>query len=756
MMKPVHSRRSAVALLFCTVLISACSGSGSDPDSEPSATQVPVVSGVPLETEAPVEFVAPPESGLSTELDVVNSDTGGDVVGNSGNDMALENDDGVEESAITDTTAVDSVDVDEIDESDPAPESADQPSNETGLDSVTTEIAETSEQAEPTPAIVDTGTQVIGFGSMPGGLLPFVETRVPLQQERYQSLAPEVQASLAPDCLLTGSSPIICYRSEDRSLSGVNFDGTPRWSFVLPGDNATNRIEGLELIGFANFAIIANITVNPAEPRQEVSIFGVNGGFLNTYPLFENLRDFDGQAGTSKMAVNIQGEPLLSLGVFNNFSFGIDSTRLVVAGNYYNLIDGGDPAQLNDWRHTGVIIETLNTSTAQRLSAQMIPGALISNAAEESLTRSITGASDNTVRLVLNDRIFEMDMLVLDSLPPSFTVGSELLAATMHQRIPTMIEAVSRDYSFISRGLLNLAPEPALLPGESNCEFPTDAPLGQAVQCTVSTDSVSTACSVSGEITDRITSERNFAPGTGSWIVWTRTLDFDQCVSGSDSVNPAYRPFADGTLVIRDYEGAIRRGFLDEELVTYVDVTRASTPIVPGDDTRIEDRINGSFRTADLATDFGGPSREIESNIESYVRNLIPIPSRGQFEFNELTPASTTSVSNQQFQSTEMLSEITPSLELSGSVRIDYDENLSLVHELSLTQAPWVANGFVLSTSVVDSNGVSLDVSTNEFPDQRDPTTVLQAVFQSTPDQTVTYTFPLEGLEIPWGNIPAL
>jgi len=48
MMKPVHSRRSAVALLFCTVLISACSGSGSDPDSEPSATQVPVVSDVPL------------------------------------------------------------------------------------------------------------------------------------------------------------------------------------------------------------------------------------------------------------------------------------------------------------------------------------------------------------------------------------------------------------------------------------------------------------------------------------------------------------------------------------------------------------------------------------------------------------------------------------------------------------------------------------------------------------------------------------
>ena len=745
--------RYTLVLLVSMWLVAACSGSDSGAVSTAAVDTVPGVPGLQSVPESSdslpaVESEAPVSNAVNEVNDVI------EVADDSANVDSLE----MDEPVLDDTTneVNDSIAID-------APAIETSSDNDTGAITITTmeeipveevvqeEVVQEEVVQETTPTIPAASGQSPGFGSIPGGSLPFVETSVPRQDERYNELAPELQAVFTPDCLFTGNSPVICYRAEDRLLSASLFDGAPFWSFNLPGDNTTNRIEGLEQTGFNSFAIIANVTLDPAEPRQEVSYFDLRGEFQNTFPLFENLRELDGESGSSQVAVNIQGEPLLSLGVFNNFSFGIDSTRLVVAGNYYQLIDGGDPAQLNDWRHTGVIINVIDTVNAERLSVQLIPDAVISNPAEERLD-----SSGNEVRLVLADQIFAVDMLGLDNLPPNFNSSEPLNAANIHQHIPSTLLTLSENYSDIRDRIISVASEPSLLPGESNCEFPTDGPLGQAMQCTATTDILRTACSISGEYTDQVTSERNFAPGTGEWVIWTRELEFNNCIEDNVANTDAFRPIYNGSIATRRHDGAVRRGNLNEEVTTFVGVTTAFTPISPGQDTRFEESISGIYRQADSFSDFGGPMREIEINLDSYELKSFLIPIRGQFNVNELPVSSSRSVSNHQFTSTEMISDTAPSLTLNGSLDQVFNNGVSLSYELSLSQAPWLTNGIEGTMSVTQSTGANLQLSSIDFPSENDPTAVFEVVFQSASGETASYQLPTEGLHIPWGSTPAL
>lgn len=616
---------------------------------------------------------------------------------------------------------------------------------------------------EPAPD-TDTDTDPVtnsqggpGFGSDPNGLLPFVQTTVTPDVEEFQNLSAELQAALSPECLLTGiSSPVLCYVPTTRTLSAVSFDGTPQWSFPLPGSNATNRIEGLEQISFANVAIVANVTTDPSRPRQEISIFTVNGRFIGTYPLFDALRELNTEPGNSRLAVNIQGEPTLSLGVFNNFQQGSDSTRLVVAGNYYRLINGGDPTQITDWAHSGVVINTISTNTllsadpAPRISAQFIPGAVISDAAVEFLDR--TG---NTVQLVLNDESFEADMLRLDNLPPSFNSGQPLNASTMHLRIPDALRTVESNsvYSALSAQLLSAAGAPSLTPGIPQCEPESGLPSGQSLQCTAVTPQTETSC-FSGNFTDQISSERHASPEIGDWIIWTRTLVFNQCVG--DNPQEARRSFRNGTLEIRRYDGDIENGTLNEEVTTFTNVASAFTPIVAGDDTRFESSVTGSIREAASTGNFAGLQEESSINISNYELRSIFIPGRGQTPFEELSVTDVITVTNHQFSSTEIVSTGAPDLRLSGSLNASYGTGVSLDIELSLTQAPSFANNIGGFLSVVQADGAAIRVSANEQVIEQHSGAALDAVFQSATGEPQAYTFPTEGLTIPWGSTPAL
>ena len=113
-------------------------------------------------------------------------------------------------------------------------------------------------------------------------------------------------------------------------------------------------------------------------------------------------------------------------------------------------------------------------------------------------------------------------------------------------------------------------------------------------------------------------------------------------------------------------------------------------------------------------------------------------------------------VTNHLYTSVEGVSETAPSLSLNGSLNVDFGGAESFSYELSLFDPPNPSAGLTGSMSVLQSNGARLDLTPDEQFVGADPTTALNAVFQSPDGATQSYTLPIEGLYIPWGNLPAL
>jgi len=89
-----------------------------------------------------------------------------------------------------------------------------------------------------------------------------------------------------------------CVYPESRSFVASNADGTEWWSFVLPGDNATNEIEAVFLYGDkvglladtvpgAQFQDAASSKFNP----YEISLFERHGEFIYTVSLLQDMNE---------------------------------------------------------------------------------------------------------------------------------------------------------------------------------------------------------------------------------------------------------------------------------------------------------------------------------------------------------------------------------------------------------------------------------------------------------------------------------
>ncbi len=677
-----------------------------------------------------------------------------------------------DDTAIAPAPVAEQIDPNEVDETDEVV-GADEPVEADAINEViaSPEVIESSDelpQNSDSESIANLQGS-LGFGSSPDGLLPFVQTEVVPDSEAYQNLRAEVQAVLSPECLLAGTGPVTCYVPSTRTLTTVRFDGTQFWSFPLPGNNATNRIEGLEHISFDELAIVANVTREPGRPMVEMSIFKIgSGAFVGTYPLFDNLLELNGQPGSSRLAVNIQGEPTLSLGVFGNFQQEADSTRLVVAGNYYRLISGGDASQLNDWRHSGVVINTISTQSQlpadtapPRLAAQFIPGAVISDTAVEYLDRE-----GNTVELMLNDQNFSVEMLRLANLPPSFSSDQPLSANLMHQRIPDTLQEVRSNSNYTSSAAtFNRVGEPSLLPGVPHCEPESNLPANQTLQCTRVTDIIETQC-FTGAFTDQIMSERHFSPEIGAWTIWTRTLDFNQCVNDSSIPVDFFRTLRNGIVEIKRYDGDIFGGSLHEEVTTFVSTSFAITQSGPNTATRFETTLNGSIREAESISDTEGVIEENSIAIDQYQVRSRTVGIRGglppESEIDNLPVDDVITVTNHNFSSTENVSTDDSDITLIGSYSVAYGTAVSLDVDVSLMQSPDAADSANTASNisgfltVSQSDGTQIRVTANEQTIEQFSGATLEAVFQSAAGETQSYTFPTEGLINPWGSASAL
>ena len=206
------------------------------------------------------------------------------------------------------------------------------------------------------------------LGPPPYANLPVIDA-VPWTRD-LPFLPEEVQAQFSDDCLLDNFGSTFCYSPGTRLLQAVLLTGEPFWSFNLPGDNATNRIDGLNMTRGGQLTILANITTEFGDPRHELSFFTQTGEFQQTLGLFE--------LGNSRWpAINIQGEPLIVEKVLDTTSFG-QKFDLRVIGNHYELVPGGNRAIPSDWTQVGTVTANLDGDTGQYIDITLCEGTQIS------------------------------------------------------------------------------------------------------------------------------------------------------------------------------------------------------------------------------------------------------------------------------------------------------------------------------------------------------------------------------------------
>ena len=373
-------RKTLVRLLYVSSIVltmSACGGdSGSSQDNivtpAPSAqetqesdAQLSAASDVMADDDSQVSTLTPVETDASvTSPDNMSSVTGGssDPVVDQQPATPIA---GMTDNSISTTSPV--LENEPIELNDNEADLADQaPAAPVPPDEPSQEITENSQPAAETG--VNTGRMAFldRLGQPPYASLPVVD-----QTPRSATIfLPDAASDLANDCLLASFGSIFCYQPSTRLLQAVLSTGEPFWSFNLPGDNSTNRIDGIALTTPTDLTILANITTEFGEPRHELSFFKHTGEFVETRDLFQIN-------GTRWPAINIQGEPLIVEAIAREASFG-RAFDLRVIGNFYELVPGGNSATPADWNQSGTFTALLDGETSEYRDLTICEGALIS------------------------------------------------------------------------------------------------------------------------------------------------------------------------------------------------------------------------------------------------------------------------------------------------------------------------------------------------------------------------------------------
>jgi len=159
-----------------------------------------------------------------------------------------------------------------------------------------------------------------------------------------------------------------------------------RWEFALPGENATNHIEGLvHYFGAGGrrspqrrMALVADVTLSFARSSYEISIFEGVGNFLGTFPILENIQ-FSSVTGAERQ-INLDGKDLrVAIGPvrppenFNPF-ISSDPRRLHIAAEYYEQTGSGSSGNLSGWERAGAFLTIIDADTGQTLEQTFFPG----------------------------------------------------------------------------------------------------------------------------------------------------------------------------------------------------------------------------------------------------------------------------------------------------------------------------------------------------------------------------------------------
>lgn len=201
------------------------------------------------------------------------------------------------------------------------------------------------------------------LGLPPYASLPVMEYQPLSSNIRYT--ADETLPTALNGCLSERLGLFYCFRASDRTLLSLLATGEPHWSFTLPGDNQTNRIDGIALTNYNRLALVANVTTEFGTPKHEVSYFSSQGAFIDTNDLFQIN-------GTTWPTINLQGEPLI---VERGSITNQQNWPYTVTGNFYELTAGGNRANPADWTQAGVIKAVIDPQTNEYQRILLCDGA---------------------------------------------------------------------------------------------------------------------------------------------------------------------------------------------------------------------------------------------------------------------------------------------------------------------------------------------------------------------------------------------
>ncbi len=201
------------------------------------------------------------------------------------------------------------------------------------------------------------------LGLPPYASLPVMEYQPLSRNIRFN--ADEILPTALNGCLSERIGLYYCFRASDRTLLSLLATGEPHWSFTLPGDNQTNRIDGIALTDYNRLALVTNVTTEFGTPKHEVSYFSSQGAFIDTNDLFQIN-------GTTWPTINLQGEPLIvERGSISN----LQNWPYTVTGNFYELTAGGNRANPADWTQAGVIEAVIDPQTNEYQRILLCDGA---------------------------------------------------------------------------------------------------------------------------------------------------------------------------------------------------------------------------------------------------------------------------------------------------------------------------------------------------------------------------------------------
>ncbi len=216
------------------------------------------------------------------------------------------------------------------------------------------------------------------------------------------------RTQLPEDCLLAFDSADIayCFSEPTRKFTSVNPDGTANWAFSLPGDNASNHIEGIAVFEDQDLCIVADVTQTVGDSRHEVSCFELSGQFIATNPTLEPLpRLGDPVKPRDPLAINLDDESLL---------VAANNESLYLAGSEYLLTAGSDPSIRGSWSRVAGFIVRVDPGNGDALAWHSFPLATVSDITlvdEDRVTATIQSV-DSTESTSLT---LDADTLTADS-----------------------------------------------------------------------------------------------------------------------------------------------------------------------------------------------------------------------------------------------------------------------------------------------------------------------------------------------------